>query len=43
MNKNILVIGATSSIAEQCLRIWAKQKNNLFIAGRDNKKLEIDW
>ena len=40
MSKNILVIGATSLIAEHCLRIWAKERSNLYIVGRDNVKLD---
>ena len=37
--KNILIIGATSSIAEKCARIWASEKNNLYLTGRNEKKL----
>ena len=38
--KNILIIGATSSIAEKCARIWASEKNNLYLTGRNEKKLK---
>jgi len=40
--KRIAIIGATSSIAEQCARIWAQQCSaELILVGRDQKKLEI--
>ncbi len=37
----IIVIGATSVIAQSCCRIWAKQKNHEFVfSGRDKEKLD---
>lgn len=38
--KNILIIGATSSIAENCAKIWAIEKNNFYLTGRNEKKLQ---
>jgi decaprenylphospho-beta-D-erythro-pentofuranosid-2-ulose 2-reductase len=38
--KKIVVIGATSAIAERCLRIWAvTEQANLVLIGRDQAKL----
>ncbi len=37
--KNILVIGATSAIAEQTIRLYAKQGANLHLMARDEDKL----
>ncbi len=40
--KRIAIIGATSSIAEHCARIWAQQGLvELILVGRDQRKLEI--
>jgi decaprenylphospho-beta-D-erythro-pentofuranosid-2-ulose 2-reductase len=40
--KRIAIIGATSSIAEQCARIWAQQGSvELILVGRCQKKLEV--
>jgi short-subunit dehydrogenase len=40
--KRIAVIGATSSIAENCARIWAQQETvELILVGRDQRKLEV--
>ncbi|ABP33548.1 SDR family NAD(P)-dependent oxidoreductase [Polynucleobacter asymbioticus] len=40
--KRIAIIGATSSIAEHCARIWAQQGSvELILVGRDQRKLEI--
>jgi len=40
--KRIAIIGATSSIAENCARIWAEQGSvELILLGRDQKKLEV--
>ncbi len=40
--KRIAIIGATSSIAEHCARIWAQQGLvELILVGRDQKKLEV--
>lgn len=38
--KRILVIGATSTIAGACARLWAAQGASLFLVGRDAAKLE---
>jgi decaprenylphospho-beta-D-erythro-pentofuranosid-2-ulose 2-reductase len=37
--KNILIIGATSAIAKEVARIYARQKLNLFLIARDGDKL----
>jgi decaprenylphospho-beta-D-erythro-pentofuranosid-2-ulose 2-reductase len=37
--KKILVVGATSAIAEACLRLWAQRGEHLFLAARDADKL----
>ncbi len=37
--KNILIIGATSSIAKNCAKIWANEKNNFYLTGRNKIKL----
>ena len=40
--KRIAIIGATSSIAEHCARLWAQQGPvELILVGRDKQKLEI--
>ncbi|WP_028487102.1 SDR family oxidoreductase [Thiomicrorhabdus chilensis] len=39
--KNILVIGATSAIAEQTIRLYAQQGSNLLLLGRDEEKLQL--
>lgn len=43
MTKKIAIIGATSSIAEHCARIWIKEKSliHLVLIGRDSVKLQI--
>lgn len=41
MNQNILIIGATSGIAEALARRYAKQGARLFLVARNNKKLEV--
>lgn len=38
--KNILIIGATSAIAEACARRWAQRGDNLCLAGRDPARLQ---
>lgn len=38
--KNILIIGATSEIAQQCAKIWNASGNNLFLVARNKKKLK---
>ena len=37
--KNILIIGATSAIAIEAARLWAKEGNNLFLIGRNREDL----
>ncbi|MBI1309469.1 MAG: SDR family NAD(P)-dependent oxidoreductase [Proteobacteria bacterium] len=39
--ERILVVGATSAIAQEAIRIWAGQGARLFLAGRDAGKLEV--
>ena len=39
--KKILIIGATSAIAEQCARLWAARGDALYLVGRDRERLEI--
>lgn len=41
MSQNILIIGATSGIAEAVARQYAKQGANLFLAARNNYKLQV--
>jgi short-subunit dehydrogenase len=42
IKKRIAIIGATSSIAEHCARIWAQQGLvELILVGRDQRKLDI--
>ena len=38
--KNILIIGATSTIAEECARLWAAQNHKLFLIARKQERLE---
>lgn len=40
MKKNILILGATSAIAEQAARLWAMQGNTLYLMARDAARLE---
>lgn len=41
MNKKIVIIGATSAIAEQCARLWsAREDSHLLLVGRNASKLE---
>ncbi|HEY5328838.1 MAG TPA: SDR family oxidoreductase [Acidobacteriaceae bacterium] len=37
--KRILVLGATSGIAEACCRLWAERGDSLFLVARDPEKL----
>ena len=41
MNQNILIIGATSSIAESVARLYAKQGASLFLVARNKEKLQV--
>ena len=38
--KNVLIVGATSTIATACARLWAEQGANLFLVGRNQEKLQ---
>lgn len=38
--KHILIIGATSAIAEACARLWAQQGHKLFLAARNETQLQ---
>lgn len=38
--KKILIIGATSAIATDCCRLWAKEKAELFLVARSESKLK---
>jgi decaprenylphospho-beta-D-erythro-pentofuranosid-2-ulose 2-reductase len=37
--KRILVLGATSGIAESCIRLWAERGDNLYLVARNADKL----
>lgn len=39
--KKILVIGATSAIAEHCARLWAARGDAVFLVGRNNERLQM--
>ena len=40
--KTIAIVGATSSIAEQCARLWVKQDaTHLILIGRNRERLEV--
>jgi decaprenylphospho-beta-D-erythro-pentofuranosid-2-ulose 2-reductase len=38
--RRILIVGATSSIAESCAQLWAEQGDRLFLAARNSNKLK---
>jgi decaprenylphospho-beta-D-erythro-pentofuranosid-2-ulose 2-reductase len=38
--KNILIVGATSLIAEHCARLWVREPSFLTLVGRDPSRLE---
>lgn len=40
MQKNILIIGATSAIAKATLRIYAEQNHNLYLVARNEEQLK---
>jgi len=40
MQKNILIIGATSAIAKATLRIYAEQNHNLYLVARNQEQLQ---
>jgi decaprenylphospho-beta-D-erythro-pentofuranosid-2-ulose 2-reductase len=37
--KKILILGATSAIAEHCCRIWAEQSQSMFLVARNESRL----
>lgn len=37
----VLILGATSDVAIACAQVYAKEKHNLYLAGRDNRALGI--
>ncbi len=39
--KTIVIIGATSAIAEHCARLWARQQLTLVLVGRDAARLRL--
>ena len=39
--KRILVLGATSGIAEACIRLWANRGDSLYLVGRNADKLAV--
>ena len=39
MKKKILIIGATSAIAEHCLKIWAQRGDLLYLVARNEERL----
>ena len=39
--KKILIIGATSAIAEHCARIWANRGNELYLVARNEERVKI--
>ncbi|MFN9968300.1 MAG: short-chain dehydrogenase, partial [Phycisphaerae bacterium] len=39
--KRILIIGATSLIASQCARIWARQHADLMLVARNAGRLQL--
>lgn len=39
--KNILIIGATSAIAEHCARLWAARGDALYLVARNQERLDV--
>lgn len=39
--KKIVIIGATSGIAQQCARLWAQESADFTLVGRDAARLEV--
>ena len=40
MNK-ILIIGATSAIAESCAKIWSSRGDSIFLVAKNKEKLDL--
>jgi NADP-dependent 3-hydroxy acid dehydrogenase YdfG len=40
-SQNILIVGATSAIAEACARLWATEKATLYLIARNSEKLDL--
>ncbi len=38
--KRIVIVGATSAIAEHCARLWAKEGHSLYLIGRNEERLQ---
>lgn len=38
--QRIIIIGASSAIAEQCARLWAKQPSDFVLVGRDRDRID---
>ena len=38
--KNILIIGATSTIAQECAKSWSNRGYKILLIGRNQKKLK---
>jgi len=38
--QRIIIIGATSAIAEHCARLWARQPSDFVLVGRDQDRLD---
>lgn len=38
--RKIIIFGANSAIAQACARLWMERGNDLYLVGRDHKKLE---
>lgn len=38
---NVLIIGATSAMAKQCARLWARRGDTLFLVGRNKERLSV--
>jgi short-subunit dehydrogenase len=41
MKKNIIIVGANSKIAQECIKLWARDKNlNLYLYAKNKNKLD---
>ena len=38
--KRIVIVGASSAIAEQCARLWAAEPADFVLVGRDRQRIE---